>query len=256
MGELQQEPRREGVERKVLQAAGRGHHVALEVLPAPAERVQGHRFLLTMGHEPLALEFAALAEERHRLEDRYRRLRDRRVGGNDVAHPRLDPRQVSLRERLPPLHLAEVAPDRRRRVLDADLNTGEDLPGRRHEQEGQRAPVDAHAVAVGGRDRRHLRVLRQGRRQLAQPPVQHDGDDRRAIGGRRRPLHRQGARRQLALDTDDVPDESADRRLEDPAVRKGGQDTRSRQARADTRPSVRRHIGNHTAYCLLLSSVL
>jgi hypothetical protein len=200
--------------------------------------MQDHGFLLAVRHQAHPLVLPARPEQLHRGGDRHRRLGDRQVGRDHLAHPCVDRGEFRLRERLASLDLAVVPAHRGGRVLDAHLDAGKHLRGCRHQEEGQGTPVDPDAVPLRRRDRDNLGILGQRRRQFPEPSLDHHGHDRRAVFGRRRALDGQFARRERLLHPEDVADEGADRGLEHAAVGEGREDVGARQRGAD--PDVER----------------
>ncbi len=212
---LQDEPGRMRKQPEALEAARRGHHVALEVVAAPTQLVEDDAFLAAMCEQPHLVALAALFEKRHRLLARARHFRDALVGRDDRAHPLFDARELVRGEGRAAADAAVVRAQRRRGVLDVDAGVWKDLGRGGDQQEGERPPVDAHPVRIGERDGTHLDVRRDRRRQLAQAAVD-EGRDRFSRASRR------------ARGAEDLANGSARRRLEMPAVRQRDQDGAAR----------------------------
>ena len=212
---LQDEPGRMRKQAEPLEAARRGHHVALQVVATPAQLVEHDAFLAAMREQPRLVELATLLEERHRLLARARHLGDALVGCDNGAHPLFDTRELVCGEGRTASDAAEVRAQRRRGVLDVDAGVWKDLRRGGDQQEGERSPVDAHPVRVGERDGTHLDVRRDRRRQFAEAAVD-DGRDGFSRARRR------------ARGAEDLANGSAGRRLEMPAVRQRDQDGAAR----------------------------
>ena len=153
----------------------------MEVVAHPTQRVEHQIVLAPVGQQPHDLVIAALAEQLDRLRQRHAFLADALVGRGDLAHARLDGCQLLRRERRPILHLAEVAAEGDR-MIHAQPGGGEKLPDRDHHEEGERAAIDAAAVAIVGAQRRHLDISLDVIGQLAQLVVDQRGDDREGPG--------------------------------------------------------------------------
>ena len=90
MGILQQEARRERMQREPPEASGRRQHESLEVVHARPQLVERDRLAIAMREEPRLVRLAALLEDRDRLGAGDGCLPDRLVRRHDVAHPPLD----------------------------------------------------------------------------------------------------------------------------------------------------------------------
>ncbi len=212
---LQDEPGRVRKQPEALEAARRGHHVALQVVAAPAQLVEDDALLAAVCEQPRLVELAARLEQRHRLLARARHLRDALVGRDDRAHAVFDARELVRGEGRAAADAAVVRAQRRRRVLDVDAGVWKDLGRGGDQQEGERPAVDAHPVRIGERDGTHVDVHRDRRRELAQTAVDQS-PDRFSRAGRR------------ACGAQDLTNGSARRRLEMPAVRQRDQDGAAR----------------------------
>ena len=217
-----QEARGEPLEPEPAQASGRRHHVALKVVAAAAQLVEHERVAAAVRQQARLVELSAIVEQLRRLADRHDRFLDRLVRGHDRPHARLERAQVLAREGCAATDRAEVAADRRRRVLDHHVGFGKDLGGGRHQQKRERAPVDARAVGVRDAHRGHIRIRHEPRLQLAQPSI----DDRR--NHRRAPLVTLWKR-----DPENIAQRRAGRRLENPAVRQPRVDALARSGEPD-----------------------
>ena len=162
---------------EAAQAPGGRQHVALEVVAAAAQLVQHERILSPVRQQARLVGFAAVLNE---LRSPARAARSIfAIGSSRATISRMrssSARSSSRRERCAAAHRAEVAADRRRRVLDHHVGFGKDLGGGGHQQERERPPVDARAVGVGRRDGRDVGIADERRLQLAQPSVDDRGD--------------------------------------------------------------------------------
>ena len=89
-GVLQHESRRPGAHGEVAQVAGRGDHIAVEVVAVPQEPIEGYLFALPAAQQADLLLLASLAEHREGIVEPYPHMFDRRIGGDDLAHTGLD----------------------------------------------------------------------------------------------------------------------------------------------------------------------
>ena len=203
---LDDEAGRIRVEGELAEPPGRGQHEALEVVHPVPEPVEGDRVLVPVGQQPCLVVLAAGLERVDGLLARHPGPADRLVALDDRAHPRLDVGELGGRKGGAAPDPAEVRTERGRRVLHVDARLGMQLRGGRHQQQDERAAVDAGAVGVGQRDRLDDRVDVERGLQLAQAAVDDRGDR-----GRRQPAVALGRLHQ-------VVQPGAGWRLEDAAV--------------------------------------
>ena len=102
---------------------------------------------------------------------------DRSVLGDDFAHTGLDLRQFWRTERLSSPYLAEEAA-KGQGVVYETLGLWEQFAHDGHQQEGEGAPVDAHAIGVGEKDGGSPGVGLYLVSQFAQFAVDQRGDER------------------------------------------------------------------------------
>jgi len=179
--EAQDEARIVGMQIEVGHVTGRGRHIAVEVTRIPTHLIQHQVALVAVAQQPDLVLLPAAMEQLDGICQRRALLVDGLIQRHDLAHPRLDVRQLNGRERRAALHLA-VEATKRDRVVHGQAGFGKQLTSGHDQQKRERAAVDAAAVAVIHAERLDEDIMLHRVRQLAQLIVDQRGDDRAGPG--------------------------------------------------------------------------
>ena len=186
-GERQGEP---------AQVARGGGHIAVVVVGVPLHPVDGQVVFAAVSQQARLVLQPLFFKQPDRLLQRDLLAPEGQVGLHQLPHFLLQPLQLLLREWLASGYLAEIAP-RSHRVVHSQGRARVELLESHLQQEGERAPVDAHPVRGAHGKRGDPGVELDAVAQLAQLPVHdraHDGRRAAVFQGLQEISHRLAAR--------------------------------------------------------------